>query len=42
MRGSYLRNEIVEFRQVSFFYTFYPAFILNFLGKRLCFVDERI
>ena len=33
MWGSCLRNKIVEFRQVSFFHTFYPAFILNSLAK---------
>ena len=42
MRGSCLRNKIVEFQQVSFFHAFYPAFILNFFGKGLCSVDERI
>ena len=33
MWGSCLRNKIVEFRQVSFFHAFYPAFILNSLAK---------
>ena len=29
----YSSNKIVESRQVSFFHVFYPAFILNSLGK---------
>ena len=33
MWGSCLRNKIVEFRQVSFFHAFYPAFISNSLAK---------
>ena len=33
MWWSCLRNKIVEFRQVSFFHAFYPAFISNSLAK---------